>query len=107
MEIHRLLAGGFGAALTEARYAGIDDAWISDGKFGIADPQALGDTGAKVFDHDVSPPRQLLGEIEILGPLQIQHDPALVAVDQLKQRALACAEGPDMAVLVALGEIQL
>src|SRR5208282_165405 len=82
----------------------IDDLGIGATNVGVADSEAVGDTGSIVLDQSVGLNREPAHEVAAVLLLDVDHDAALVAVEVQERRGEAAALWADApAHRVALG----
>src|SRR6185312_10595911 len=80
-----------GPVLAEARNAGIDEARIDRAQRLVIDAEPVLHVGPVVLDHDVGLCHQLLEDGDALLRFEVERDGALVAVEILEIRRVACS----------------
>ena len=78
-----------GAALAEARDAGVDDPRVDRAERLVVDAEAVLDVGPEVLDDDVGPGGELLEDLDAARVLEVERHRALVAVQVLEVELVA------------------
>ena len=81
------------AVLAEARNRAIDDAGIAFFRFSVVDAEPLQRADAVILDHHVAFLQELEKKLLALGPLHVENDAALVAMQAHEVRRFAARDG--------------